>query len=428
MARMAREAKLESRNGRLKLDKGKRYLKSLDTGLAIGYRRTTDGYGVWMVRQMSPDRNKYTFRTFARADDNQDADGLEVLTFSQAQERIRVLSQEIKAISPETKKLPTVADAAAHYLAWFKNHRKSYRETETTINAHIIPALGTRLIAELTAKAIRQWHEHIASQPARKRSSRLSKNPSFQPKAVTSDEKRARQSTANRVLTVFKAILNKAFTDELVSDDKAWRKVKPFPNTDEPITRFLTEAESTRLINASHPSFRPLVKAALFTGCRYGELARLLVKDVNMDTGMIYITPEAKSGKGRHIPLSVEGLDFFQTAIAGKTGKTRAFTRPDGDPWGKNHHVRLLKNACLQAKIEPEISFHELRHTYASTLAQMGIDLLTISKLLGHADTRITSRHYAHLCDKTLRAAVAKLPGFGHQSAAKVVPLRGKKS
>lgn len=54
-----------------------------------------------------------------------------------------------------------------------------------------------------------------------------------------------------------------------------------------------------------------------------------------------------------------------------------------------------------------------MRHTYASHLAQAGVDLLTISKLLGHADTRITSKHYAHLADKTLAAAVTKLPSFG---------------
>ena len=359
-----------------------------------------------MLRLLNPDRDTYTYKTIARADDNHDADGKEVLTFSQTQEKARALAKETKAIGPETGKLPTVAEAAAHYLVWFKEHRKSYRETEATVNAHILPALGTHLISELTSKMIRHWLDRLATQPARKRSSPLSTKPAFREKAITGDAKRARKSTANRILTVLKAILNKAFQDGMVSDDTAWRRVKPFENADEPVTRFLTEAESTRLVNACMPDFRPLVKAALFTGCRYGELTRLLSKDVNLDTGMIYLTPEAKSGKGRHVSLSAEGQDFFKSAIVGKVGKDHVFTRSDGDPWGKNHNVRLLKAACEQARIEPEIGFHELRHTYASTLAQMNVDLLTISKLLGHADTRITSRHYAHLCDNTLKARV----------------------
>ena len=111
---------------------------------------------------------------------------------------------------------------------------------------------------------------------------------------------------------------------------------------------------------------------------------------------------------------------FFKGLIAGKCGGDLVLIKQDGKRWGKNHHVRLLQSACENAKIEPAISFHELRHTYASTLAQLGVDLLTISKLIGHADTRITSRHYAHLCDKTLADAVKKLPRFGHAKQYKI--------
>lgn len=167
------------------------------------------------------------------------------------------LENRTNRLKLETGKLPTVAEAAAHYLAWFKEHRKSYRETEATVNAHILPMLGSHLVTELSSKMIRQWQERIATQPARKRSSKLSTKPAFRDKASTGEEKRARKSTANRILTVLKAILNKAFRDGLVSDDTAWRRVKPFENADEPVTRFLTEAESTRLVNACTPDFRP---------------------------------------------------------------------------------------------------------------------------------------------------------------------------
>ncbi len=75
-------------------------------------------------------------------------------------------------------------------------------------------------------------------------------------------------------------------------------------------------------------------------------------------------------------------------------------------------------------KIRPTVAFHELRHTYGSHLAQAGVDLLTISKLLGHADTRITGKHYAHLTDKTLAAAVMKLPSFGMGHAGLLAEVR----
>jgi integrase len=334
MARAARDIRLENRTNRLKLETGKRYYVAITEGLSLVYRRTGKDFGVWSVRIKDVQAGDRMVR-IGPADDFQDADGETVLTFPQAQEKARALSKETKAVGPETGKLPTVAEAAAHYLGWFKEHRKSYRETEATVNAHILPTLGSHLVTELSSKVIRQWQERIATQPARKRSSKLSTKPAFREKATTGDAKRARKSTANRILTVLKAILNKAFQDGMVSDDTAWRRVKPFENADEPVTRFLTEVESTRLVNACTPDFRPLVKAALFTGCRYGELTRLLTKDVNMDTGMIYISPEAKSGKGRYIPLHPEGLDFFKTCILGKTGKDHVFLRGDGAPWGK---------------------------------------------------------------------------------------------
>jgi hypothetical protein len=82
----------------------------------------------------------------------------------------------------------------------------------------------------------------------------------------------------------------------------------------------------------------------------------------------------------------------------------------------------------LDARAHPVLAFLVsmtlLVHVPAAILAQAGADLLTISKLLGHADTRITARHYAHLCDKTLANTVDKLmPNFGFKPEDKVADL-----
>ncbi len=425
MARASRDVRLENRTNRLKLQGGKRYFTSITSGLSLAYRRTGKGFGMWYCR-LWDDAGLDRMVSVGAADDYQDADGQKILSYSQAQEKCRQLARESSRTS--TGKAATVAEATQHYLDWYRAHRRAVRATESTINTHVLPVWGKVLLMDLKAEDIRRWHEKLAAHPARKRTSKKAAKPAYREAPATADEKRARKSTANRILTVFKAILNRSFRDELVSDDTAWRRVKPFENADEPVTRFLTTDESVRLINACPQDFRRLVKAALFTGARYGELARLKVADVNVDTKMISISPESKSGKKRFIPLSDEGLDFFRSTIAGKTGNEFVFTRGDGKPWGMNHQIRQIKEACKIACIEPAISFHELRHTYASLLAQAGADLLTISKLLGHADTRITSRHYTHLCDKTLANAVRSLlPSFGHVSEKKVVSIHGKK-
>lgn len=424
MARSARSTHLETRTGRLKLVRGARLYLAIGKRLALGYRRTTDGFGTWQARIFSQS-GKYRFFALAAADDQQDANDVDVLDFYQAQAKARKTYDDFVRGRVGSRG-QTVADATTNYLNWFKEHRKAVRETESAIKAHITPTFGDTAIERLQAKEIREWHRALATHAVRKRSKKGSRQ-RFGAKPQTEDQKRARRATANRILTIFKAILNKALEDEIVTDDTAWKNVKPFKNADSPRVRFLTEADSTRLINACDADFRRLVRAALFTGARYGELTALTVTDFNADTASVFIRP-SKSGKGRHVPLSPTGLDFFNSVVAGKAGDDLIFTKKDGKAWGKNHHVRELKIACTTAKIVPGIGFHELRHTYASLLAQAGADLLTISKLLGHADTRVTSRHYAHLCDRTLANAVnALLPSFGHTPEGKVIAISRKK-
>lgn len=412
MGRQIRDSRIESREARIKLkQRHEPYWRLIHPGYHIGYRKGPKR-GSWILRRLLND-SKYSKEVIAAADDTSDSDGKCILSYKEA---IQKANSIIEAGQPNTKKI-TIAYAVEHYMAWFKQNRKSYKETLSNIETHILPIFGSRLIAELKTTEIRAWHQKLAESPARKRTA-ITYSQNFCEEPQTDDQKRARKSTANRILTVLKAILNKAFQDELVHSDLIWKRIKPFSNVDEPVIRFLTDDESIRLINACQNSFRDLVHGALKTGCRYGELAKLKVSNVSIERRSIYIHA-SKNSKSRHIPLNNEGIDLFKTLVTGKIGTALVFTKDDGTPWGKNHHTRLLITANKIAKIDPIITFHDLRHTYASSLAQRGADLLIISKLLGHADTRITARHYAHLCDRTLANTVnSLLPTFSANDAS----------
>lgn len=191
-------------------------------------------------------------------------------------------------------------------------------------------------------------------------------------------------------------MLNHAWREGRVVSDDAWRRVKPFAKVDAPRFRYLTMAEITRLINACDPDFRQLVQVGTLTGCRYGELVAMRCADYNPDAGSVYVQL-GKAGEARHVTLSDEGQRFFAKATTGRTGDSRIFLRAEGKPWGKSHQARLLAAACGWAKISPPISFHTLRHTHASHLAMRGVALMVIAHQLGHADTRMVEKHYAHL-------------------------------
>jgi len=136
------------------------------------------------------------------------------------------------------------------------------------------------------------------------------------------------------------------------------------------------------------------------------------VSDFDNDAAIVTLS-HTKSGKTRHVPLTDEGLDFFSDAIMGLDRKDLIFRRSDGEPWRKSNQFRSMREACTAAKIEPPVSFHVLRHTYGSLLAKEGVPLQVIAAALGHSDTRMTEKHYAHLNPNHIAKAIRKnLPRF----------------
>ena len=162
---------------------------------------------------------------------------------------------------------------------------------------------------------------------------------------------------------MLRAALNHAFHDGKVSSDLEWRKVKPFKKVDAARLRYLTIAEAKRLINAAEPDFRLLVQAALQTGARYGELARLTVGDFNPDVGTVSIQ-QSKSGKSRHVVLTDEGVKFFRRAVRRPSRRRNHASQSErvilgfcpSDPTdGRNRTARKDRSADLVSRITPHV-------------------------------------------------------------------------
>jgi integrase len=225
---------------------------------------------------------------------------------------------------------------------------------------------------------------------------------------------------------MLKAALNRAYIAGLAPSDDAWRKLKPFKQVDAAVVRYLSRDEIQRLVNACKPDFRPIVQAALLTGCRYAELATLKCGDFNRDSSTLTIRL-SKSGKPRHIVLTEEGQQLFEVLTAGRPDSDFVFRRADGHPWGTSHQQRPLDEAARGAKITPAPTFHILRHTHASLLAMKGVPMGVIAAQLGHSDTRMTEKHYAHLAPsyvaETIRAHFPRL-GLADEPSRNVLVLK----
>ena len=385
---LALQRRLQTREQRKKLDpQPEPYFVEVRRGLAIGYRRKREG-GSWLLREYR--NGGYAKRRLGAADDVVPADGATVLSWQDA------LSMALTDERPTVTKPGryTVDEAAGAYFEQRAKRGGGVGHDQSTYNTFMKPEFGSKAVGDLTTAELARWHaSHV-------------------PETSDREKRRKAQATANRRWNVLRAILNDAFQKSgKVSSDAAWRRVKPYRNVDRPRERFLSTVEAKRLLNALPADARALARGALYTGCRMGELLALRVADV-VD-GRVHVR-HSKSGKARAIPLSKDGLKFFDSVTAGKLGDAVVFARADGEPWYPVGIARAMREGCKVTKIVPAATFHDLRRSYGSLLLNSGAAAEVVQELLGHADLRMTRRAYAHLLDATVAKAVKKhLPSFG---------------
>jgi len=423
MAGKVKHARLDSRTARARLTKGRQpHWQELQTGTHIGYQRQKKATaGRWILRRYLGSGNRYRIVALGGADDADKANGQKILDFDQAKAKALAMID-----TPDgDKKIQriTVRQSMALYIAYKTRLGQSVGDVTSRGTVHILPKLGDRIVSELTADQLQQWLFDIASMPAQNRPKKG--KAMFRAPPVTEDEIRKRRATANRVLTMLKAILNYVYDKGHVSHRDAWgRKLKPFGAVDAPPVRYLSIAEVQRFNNACEADFRPLVRGALETGARYGELARMQVSDFNPDSGTVAVQ-RSKSGKGRQIILTKEGAAFFKSHCAGREGSELMFTHSDGAPWLKSQQAVPMKEANERAKIKPTVTFHGTRHTWASHSVMNGVPLIVVAKNLGHRDTKQVEGVYGHLAPGYVMDAIRTgAPKYGIKLEKKIIPFK----
>jgi integrase len=421
MAGTVHHAKLESRTARSRLKRGRQpHWQAIIPGrLHLGYQCWKgDQEGRWLLRRYIGN-SKYRTVTLGQADDVAEPDDERVLSFEQAEAQARA---RVDAPHNKIHRL-SVRGALDLYVDYKRSLGQSVEDVLSRSRVHILPSLGDLVVSELTADTLRRWLATMAAAPAQTRPK--GGKPRYRPEPKGDEAVRRRRASANRVLTMLKAALNHAYDEGHVPSRDAWgRKLKPFRGVETARVRYLTVAEARRLINASHSEFRPLLRAALETGARYGELVRLEMQDFNCDAGTIAIR-KSKSGKARHVVLTDEGRAFFRSHCAGQPGSVRMFTKNDGSAWQRSEQGRPMKDAVERAGIDPPITFHGLRHTWASLSVMAGVPLMVVAKNMGHADTGMVEKHYGHLAPSFIADAIrAGAPRFGIKQDRRVVSLR----
>lgn len=395
------------------------YWEVISEGCSLGYRHGARG-GVWYAKLYFPGESQTRRqKTLGRADDLGVPAHVETISYSQAKESVTAWYREtalsLKEPIREVRNSYTIRQCMEDYMQrYVAAGKRAEKDTRRAIEAHILPVFGECRVEDLKVKQIRDWHEKLALTPPRVRTARSQEQ---QYKDISKDPEsgRRRRSTANRILTILKAALNQAVRDELADPTSTpWTLVKPFSGADESRARWLSIEQQKRLVGCCPPDFGKLVQGALHCGARYGELARLCVRDFDAAHGFIRIQGLADNKKGRIAFLAPEGVEFFKSMVTGRGPSELIFMKEDGSPWGKTHQKRDMDKAAFEAGLEPGFTFHGLRHTYASIRLETGMQLSVLADQLGHIGTRMIEKHYGHLSDEHRRDQIrSQTPQLG---------------
>lgn len=180
-------------------------------------------------------------------------------------------------------------------------------------------------------------------------------------------------------------------------------------------TRFLSPREEALLYEAIGPTYAPWIRLAILTGMRKSEQFRLRWTDVDLEHGFLTLG-ETKSGTVQYVPLTEEGITILRASDSWQRSK---WVFPSQNPQTHvnvdNFYGRLYLPAVKRAGLEG-VTWHTLRHTFASRLAMSGQTPSTIAALLRHSGINLVAR-YAHLDPSHLKSAVEGVASFGKPEA-----------
>lgn len=275
---------------------------------------------------------------------------------------------------------------------WLRNYAlpnlkpSTYAVYEHHIRKHICPAIGTKLVHKISALDVQSF---IASLSA---------------------EHGLSEKTCLNVFTLLRAMFKQAKLWGFVRKDSTEGLKRPRVQQRE--MDFLDGEELRVFLENSSGYYRLLFTMAAMTGLRQGELLGLQWGDINWKTSELVVrrtlyqgklgSPKTK-GSIRRVsisPMLLEGLREHYESVTGD-GDAFVFQTPSGTAVNAKNLVRREFNPALKRAGLRRVTYHSLRHTFASLLIEQGENVKYIQQQLGHSSAKMTLDLYGHLMPGT---------------------------
>lgn len=277
---------------------------------------------------------------------------------------------------------PTLAEFSERYLSQHARVKKkplSAQADERNLRNHILPALGRKKVTDISRTDVAAFHQSMREKP----------------------------SAANRCLMLLSKMFNLAELWGVRPDGtNPTRHIEKFK--ERKIERYLSAEELARLgkvladcerVGSESASVIAVLRLLIFTGCRRDEILTLRWQDVDLDKACLRL-PDSKTG-AKQVFLNSSALEVLANT---KRRENNPYVIP-GAKRGR-HLVNIEKpwRRIRERADLPDVRLHDLRHSFASIGAEVGLGLPMIGALLGHKDAATTQR-YAHLASDPLRHA-----------------------
>ena len=332
-------------------------------------------------------------------------------TKSECAAKLKALADSVNAPTPDQ---PKPGILLCDWLnLWYQSYKKpnlrpnTQMSYERRIYQHIIPALGNIQMDKLTTNDIQQFYAGL------KQNGRLLRTEIYG--AGLSDQ------TIRGIHTTLHAALDKAVAEKLILRNPADGCRLPSAKARE--MQVLTPEEIQRLlIQAKEDGCYELLLLELSTGLRRGEICALQWNDLNLRTGELRIERQVHRVKGKLIvsPPKTKASNRSVILPALVVGVLKAYKKTIASRWmfpspvNKDSPrdpaaVRKRLQIVLERAECKKIRFHDLRHTFSTVSLEHGMDIKTLSTIIGHISSSTTLNVYAHVTDEMRRTAAMKI-------------------
>lgn len=320
-------------------------------------------------------------------------------TQAQAKEKLKAAIEQCKGLDVAKGQKYTVGqwmDVWYEYYAQIKVRPSSHKTYEGYIRNHIKPAIGAIPLTKLTTLDLQKLYQKLLTEGRVERKESEKQSKGLSPKTV------------RNINQVISSAMQLAIQQRLISHDPTDGCALPKPEHREMQT-LSADQLTAFLLEAKHSGVFEMYYIELATGLRRGELLGLKWEDIDFSTqtlrvrrqvgrinGEVREAPLKTKNAYRTISLGTDAVAILKQQRDKQPSSAYVFPSPTGGPIAPDSVLHMLHRVLDRAGL-PEIRFHDLRHTFATLALQNGVDVKTVSGMLGHFSAGFTLDTYAHV-------------------------------